>query len=125
VAAINTIQSVMGIDLDTLRPQPAVEGYTTPGGYSYKAVKPIALAKVRHGGCRGEGLWALLLAGPGGGGWVSCCEGWGRRGAWRGRSSTGWSAGRATPPQVQRSGVSLAPWFFPTAVLCSTTGNAR
>lgn len=46
VAAINTIQSVMGINLDTLRPEPSVEGYTTPGGYSYKAVKPIALAKV-------------------------------------------------------------------------------
>lgn len=24
---------------------PAVEGHTTPGGYSSKAVKPIALAK--------------------------------------------------------------------------------
>lgn len=46
VAAINTIQSVMGINLDTLRPEPSVEGYSTPGGYSYKAVKPIALAKV-------------------------------------------------------------------------------
>ncbi len=47
VAAINTIQSVMGINLDTLRPEPSVEGYSTPGGYSCKAVKPIALAKVR------------------------------------------------------------------------------
>ena len=46
VAAINTIQSVMGINLETLRPEPSVEGYTTPGGYSCKAVKPIALAKV-------------------------------------------------------------------------------
>ena len=45
VAAINTIQSVMGINLDTLRPEPSVEGYSTPGGYSSKAVKPIALAK--------------------------------------------------------------------------------
>jgi len=53
VAAINTIQSVMGINLDTLKPEPAVEGYTTPGGYSYKAVKPIALAKV--GVCVGWG----------------------------------------------------------------------
>lgn len=26
----------MGINLDTLRPEPTVEGYTTPGGYSYK-----------------------------------------------------------------------------------------
>lgn len=46
VAAINTITSVMGINLDTLRPEPCVEGYTTPGGYSSKAVRPIALAKV-------------------------------------------------------------------------------
>ena len=45
MAAINTIQSVMGINLDTLRPEPSVEGYSTPGGYSCKAVKPIALAK--------------------------------------------------------------------------------
>ena len=46
MSAINTIQSVMGINLDTLRPEPSVEGYSTPGGYSSKAVKPIALAKV-------------------------------------------------------------------------------
>lgn len=46
IAAINTIQSVMGINLDTLRPEPSVEGHSTPGGYSCKAVKPIALAKV-------------------------------------------------------------------------------
>ncbi|KAL4424499.1 hypothetical protein ABPG77_006808 [Micractinium sp. CCAP 211/92] len=45
VSAINTITSVMGINLDTLRPEPCVEGHTTPGGYSSKAVKPIALAK--------------------------------------------------------------------------------
>ncbi|XP_039127745.1 dihydropyrimidine dehydrogenase (NADP(+)), chloroplastic [Dioscorea cayenensis subsp. rotundata] len=46
VAAINTIMSVMGIDLNTLRPEPCVEGYSTPGGYSAKAVHPIALGKV-------------------------------------------------------------------------------
>eukprot|EP00882_Tetradesmus_deserticola_P029275 GHRQ01032763.1.p2 GENE.GHRQ01032763.1~~GHRQ01032763.1.p2 ORF type:complete len:121 (-),score=55.69 GHRQ01032763.1:44-406(-) len=46
IAAINTIRSVMGINLDTLRPEPCVEGYSTPGGYSYRAVKPIALEKV-------------------------------------------------------------------------------
>lgn len=43
VAAINTIRSVLGVNLDTLRPEPSVEGYTTPGGYSCQAVKPIAL----------------------------------------------------------------------------------
>lgn len=46
VAAINTIQSVMGVDLKTLKPLPTVEGHTTPGGYSSAAVKPIALARV-------------------------------------------------------------------------------
>ncbi|KAJ0981252.1 hypothetical protein J5N97_009507 [Dioscorea zingiberensis] len=48
VAAINTIMSVMGIDLNTLRPEPCVEGYSTPGGYSSKAVHPIALGKVMN-----------------------------------------------------------------------------
>ena len=46
ISAINTIRSVMGVNLDTLRPEPSVEGYTTPGGYSSKAVKPIALRMV-------------------------------------------------------------------------------
>ncbi|CAN1266786.1 Dihydropyrimidine dehydrogenase (NADP(+)), chloroplastic, partial [Linum perenne] len=46
IAAINTIMSVMGINLKTLRPEPCVEGYSTPGGYSSKAVHPIALGKV-------------------------------------------------------------------------------
>ncbi len=46
VSAINTIRSVMGVNLETLRPEPTVEGYTTPGGYSSKAVKPIALRMV-------------------------------------------------------------------------------
>jgi dihydroorotate dehydrogenase subfamily 1 len=46
IAAINTILCVMGVDLKTLRPEPTVEGYTTPGGYSCKAVRPIALRMV-------------------------------------------------------------------------------
>lgn len=46
LSAINTIRSVMGVNLDTLRPEPTVEGYTTPGGYSSRAVKPIALRMV-------------------------------------------------------------------------------
>lgn len=48
VSAINTIMSVMGINLDTLHPEPCVEGYSTPGGYSAKAVHPIALAKIMN-----------------------------------------------------------------------------
>jgi dihydroorotate dehydrogenase subfamily 1 len=46
VSAINTIRSVMSVNLDTLRPEPTVEGFTTPGGYSCKAVRPIALRMV-------------------------------------------------------------------------------
>src|SRR6476660_7715977 len=43
ISAINTILSVIGVDLDTLRPLPTVEGHTVPGGYSSQAVRPIAL----------------------------------------------------------------------------------
>jgi len=43
ISAINTIRSVIAINLDTLRPEPTVEGRSTPGGYSGPAVKPIAL----------------------------------------------------------------------------------
>ncbi len=43
ISAINTISSVIGVNLETLRPEPSVEGYTTAGGYSSKAIKPIAL----------------------------------------------------------------------------------
>ncbi|MCC6494204.1 MAG: NAD-dependent dihydropyrimidine dehydrogenase subunit PreA [Pirellulales bacterium] len=46
VSAINTIRSVLGVNLETLRPEPAVEGYTTAGGYSSRAVLPIALRMV-------------------------------------------------------------------------------
>jgi dihydroorotate dehydrogenase subfamily 1 len=46
LSAINTIRSVTGVNLDTLRPEPTVEGFTTPGGYSSRAVKPIALRMV-------------------------------------------------------------------------------
>jgi len=46
ISAINTIRSVIGVNLESLRPEPSVEGYTTPGGYSSRAVKPIALRMV-------------------------------------------------------------------------------
>ncbi len=46
ISAINTIRSVCGVNLETLRPEPTVEGYTTPGGYSSKAIRPIALRMV-------------------------------------------------------------------------------
>lgn len=43
LAAINTVQSLMGIDLDTFEPLPKVNGKTTYGGYSGAAIKPIGL----------------------------------------------------------------------------------
>ena len=46
ISAINTILSVLGVNLKTLRPMPTVEGYTVPGGYSGQAVRPIALRHV-------------------------------------------------------------------------------
>ncbi|MBR1776723.1 NAD-dependent dihydropyrimidine dehydrogenase subunit PreA [bacterium] len=41
VAAINTVQSFMGINLDTLEPVLNVDGHSTYGGLSGAAVKPI------------------------------------------------------------------------------------
>ncbi len=46
ISAINTLRCVMGINLETLRPEPSVEGFSTPGGYSSKAIRPIALRMV-------------------------------------------------------------------------------
>ncbi len=46
ISAINTILSVMGVNLKTLKPMPTVAGYSTPGGYSGQAVRPIALRQV-------------------------------------------------------------------------------
>lgn len=43
VAAINTIKSITGINIDTLTPEPSIKGHSSLGGYSGKAVKPIAL----------------------------------------------------------------------------------
>ena len=43
VSVINTVRSLLGVDLETLRPLPTVEGHSTYGGYSSTAVKPIAL----------------------------------------------------------------------------------
>ncbi|MCR4962968.1 MAG: NAD-dependent dihydropyrimidine dehydrogenase subunit PreA [Firmicutes bacterium] len=43
VAAINTINSITGVDIDTLVAQPSVHGKSIIGGYSGAAVKPIAL----------------------------------------------------------------------------------
>lgn len=46
VSLINTINSVTGINLDTMEPNPTVDGFSTHGGYCGPAVKPIALNMV-------------------------------------------------------------------------------
>ncbi len=48
VSAINTINSITGIDLDTLTPRPNVDGKSSHGGYCGPAVKPIALNMVQQ-----------------------------------------------------------------------------
>jgi dihydropyrimidine dehydrogenase (NAD+) subunit PreA len=48
VSAINTINSVTGIDLDSFTPGPNVGGKSSHGGYCGPAVKPIALHMVQQ-----------------------------------------------------------------------------
>jgi dihydropyrimidine dehydrogenase (NAD+) subunit PreA len=43
VSLINTINSLMGVDLETFAPRPTVAGKSSHGGYCGPAVKPIAL----------------------------------------------------------------------------------
>lgn len=45
-AAINTVECLSGIDLETFEPLPSVNGMSTYGGLSGKAVKPIGLRAV-------------------------------------------------------------------------------
>jgi dihydropyrimidine dehydrogenase (NAD+) subunit PreA len=46
ISLINTINSIMGINLDTFSPFPSVDGKGSHGGYCGPAVKPIALNMV-------------------------------------------------------------------------------
>src|SRR3954470_20672081 len=43
LSLINTINSIVGVDLDTFSPRPSVRGKGSHGGYCGPAVKPIAL----------------------------------------------------------------------------------
>jgi len=43
VSLINTIKSLIGVDIDTFTPMPVVGGKSTNGGYCGAAVRPIAL----------------------------------------------------------------------------------
>jgi dihydropyrimidine dehydrogenase (NAD+) subunit PreA len=48
VSLINTIQSIIGVDIDNFVPYPVVDGKSTNGGYCGPAVKPIAMNMVKN-----------------------------------------------------------------------------
>ncbi len=73
LSAINTINSITGIDLDTLTPRPNVAGKTSHGGYCGPAVKPIALHMVQQ--IAGDEASRLPVSGIGGiSGWQEAAE---------------------------------------------------
>ncbi len=73
LSAINTINSITGIDLDTFEPRPMVDGKSSHGGYCGPAVKPIALNMVQQ--LQSDPLSTLPLSGIGGiGSWRDAAE---------------------------------------------------
>ena len=46
VSLINTVNSIIGVNLDTMSPEPSIDGWGSHGGYCGPAVKPIALNMV-------------------------------------------------------------------------------
>ena len=65
IAAINTIKSITGVDIDTYVAEPDVHGRSALGGYSGNAVKPIALRFISELGLNPE-LKELHISGMGG-----------------------------------------------------------
>jgi dihydropyrimidine dehydrogenase (NAD+) subunit PreA len=43
ICAIDSVEGVVGVDLDTLSPIPSVQGYSSHGGFTGRSIKPIAL----------------------------------------------------------------------------------
>ncbi|MBK8981304.1 MAG: NAD-dependent dihydropyrimidine dehydrogenase subunit PreA [Ignavibacteria bacterium] len=64
ISLINTIQSIVGIDIDNFVPYPIVDGKSTNGGYCGPAVKPIALNMVKN--CSQESGIGIPISGIGG-----------------------------------------------------------
>jgi dihydropyrimidine dehydrogenase (NAD+) subunit PreA len=74
VSLINTIQSITGVDLDLMSPEPVVDGHGTHGGYCGPAVKPIALRMVAEI-ARDPACVGLPISGIGGiSGWRDAAE---------------------------------------------------
>jgi dihydropyrimidine dehydrogenase (NAD+) subunit PreA len=65
VSLINTISSIMGVDLDSMSPSPSVDGRGAHGGYCGPAVKPIALRMVGEIARDGESS-GMAISGIGG-----------------------------------------------------------
>lgn len=65
IAAINTIKSIMNVDLDMYATAPSVNGSSSVGGYSGKAVKPIALRFISDMKKNGA-LMSIPISGMGG-----------------------------------------------------------
>src|SRR2546422_2907813 len=65
LSLINTINSIVGVDLTTFEPQPSVAGKSSHGGYCGPAVKPIALHLVSA--VAGDPSVNIPISGIGGG----------------------------------------------------------
>lgn len=65
VSLINTINSIIGVDLDLMTPTPTIDGQGTHGGYCGAAVKPIALNMVAEL-ARDPEMKSLPISGIGG-----------------------------------------------------------
>jgi dihydropyrimidine dehydrogenase (NAD+) subunit PreA len=71
VSLINTINSLMGVDLESFAPRPNVAGKSSHGGYCGPAVKPIALHLVSSVAKKVK----IPIAGIGGiGNWIDAAE---------------------------------------------------
>lgn len=64
ISMINTINSIIGVDLDSWNPIPHVDGLSSHGGYCGPAVKPISLNMVNE--CARDAEVALPISGIGG-----------------------------------------------------------
>ncbi len=65
VSLINTISSIVSVNLDTMSPEPSIDGWGSHGGYCGPAVKPIALNMVAEI-ARDEQTHGMPISGIGG-----------------------------------------------------------